>query len=210
MLRMHYLGKCFIFIFLFPAQIFAGEIFDGLPEHINPDEKYVFYSHGYSGVGGISEITMSLSDPDYNLIAYHRPTHTYPSQYSRFLASQVNELISEGVTPKNITLMGYSDGGVLSILTSYELANDEINVVIIAGCAGVIKVNPIIEVYGHVYSIYDNQDDFVDSCQFLIDRSKHEKSFTELTINTGEGHGAFRTASDEWTEPVKKWIKNSH
>ncbi|GJM05485.1 MAG: hypothetical protein DHS20C09_14760 [marine bacterium B5-7] len=205
---MHYLGKYFIFLFLFPAQIFAGEIFDDLPKNINPDEKYIFYSHGYSGVGGTSEITTSLSDPAYNLIAYHRPVHTYPSQYSRFLASQVDALISEGVKPRNITLMGYSDGGVLSILTSSELANDEINVVILAGCAGVIKVNPIIEVYGDVYSIYDNEDELAGSCQFLIDRSKHEKSFTELIINTGKGHGAFRTATDEWITPVKKWIKS--
>lgn len=202
-----HIGKYFIFIILFPTQIFAGEILDRLPENINPDEKYVFYSHSYSGVGGVSDITISLSDPDYNLIAYHRPPHTYPSQFSRFLASQVKVLISKGVEPNDITLMGYSDGGVLSILTSLELENDKINVVIMAGCAGIIKVNPTIEVYGHVYSIYDNKDDFAESCQFLIDRSKHAKSFTELTIDTGEGHGAFRIAADEWTEPVKKWIK---
>ncbi len=218
---MHYLakvalemdiGKYFIsiFILLFPTQIIAGEIFDSLPKNINPDEKYVFYSHGYSGVGGVSDITMSLSDPDYNLIAFNRPPRTYPSQFSHFLASQVNALIYEKVEPKNITLVGYSDGGVLSILTSFELANDEINVVIMAGCAGVIKVDPTIEIYGHVYSIYDNKDNYAESCQFLIDRSKHDKSFIELIINTGEGHGAFRTASDEWIEPVKNWIKSSH
>jgi len=192
---------------LFTASSFAGEIFDRFPETINPDEKYVFYSHGYGGLS--PTIKKAISDPDYNLIVYERTPYTNPKNYSANLAAQINELISHGVKPENITLLGFSDGGVISILTSLKLKNDNINVIILAGCAGIVKVDPSIEVYGHVYSIYDNEDVLAGSCQYLIDRSKHNKSFTELAINTGEGHTAFKMVLTDWIEPVKRWINSN-
>ncbi len=192
---------------LFSVSSFADEIFDRFPETINSDEKYVFYSHGYGGVS--STIKQAISDPAYNLIIYERSSYADPDKFSANLTAQLNELISHGVKPENVTLLGFSDGGVISILTSSKLKNDDINVIILAGCGGVVKFDPSIEVYGHVYSIYDIDDVLAGSCQFLIDRSKHNKLFTELAINTGEGHIAFRMPLTDWIEPVKKWIKSN-
>lgn len=201
-----YISSSFL-LYLFTAHSVAGELFDSFPETINPDEKYVFYSHGFGGV--TSTVKQALSDPAYNLIVYERTPNTDQFRFAVYLAAQITELISRGVKPENITLLGFSDGGVISILASYELKNDNINVIIMAGCAGIVKVITDIVVYGHIYSIYDIEDKLAGSCQFLIDRKKHNKTFIERTINTGDGHIAFRTPLEAWIVPVKQWIKNN-
>ena len=206
---------------LFSSLSFAGDVYDKFPEEINANEKYVFYSHGFIvegknptpvnprwGMYDFPEIKKVLSDDSYNLIAYHRPKDTDPRVFAKNLAENAKTLINKGVKAENITFIGFSRGGAITVLTSNYLASDKVNFVILAGCSKFVKNNPDLKVFGHVFSVFETSDG-VGSCQFLIDRSKGVKTFEEISISTGKEHGAFYNPLPEWIIPVKKWLKLS-
>ncbi len=190
------------------CQVQANTIYDELPSSFNSNEHYVFYSHGYIvegehtrprhpkyGIYDFPAIKKALADPAYNLIAYHRKKGTVPFLFAKKLAADVDILLKAGVPESHITLVGFSRGGALSVLAANELKRTNINLIILAGCAGLIKKHPSVRAYGKVYSIFERSDQ-VGSCQFLIDRSEVTK-FEEISINTGLSHGAFYEPKDE-------------
>ena len=196
----------------------AGEIYRQFPAEISPEAKYVFYSHGFIvegknekpvhkawGVYDFPAVKSALATSDFHVIAFHRAKNTEPYQYAKSLAKQVNQLIEVGVKAKNITVMGFSRGGAITIATSNELKNKEVSFIILAGCAGFIAKNPEMKLYGKVLSIYETSDQ-VGSCQYVADRSTKLMSFEELAISTGKSHGAFYLPDTAWLEPVKQWI----
>jgi hypothetical protein len=124
----------------------ANKIYENFPNDIKPNEKYVFYSHGFIvegtnptpinprwGMYDFPEIKKALSDNSYNLIAYHRPKDTNPREFAKKLTENANTLINSGVRPEDITFVGFSRGGAITILTSNYLASDKVNFVILAG-----------------------------------------------------------------------------
>jgi predicted esterase len=206
--------------FLFVNVCEGGEIFSEFPKSIDPNAKYVFYSHGLIvegdnptpestryGIYDFPEVKRRLSDKDYNLIAYHRPKNTNPKEFAKKLADNVLELIKMGVKPKNISLVGFSRGGAITIFTSNLLARNDVTFIILAGCGDYLNNNPQLAMYGHVYSIIETSDELVGPCNLFIDRSENIQSFTELSLSTGKEHGAFYVPLPEWINPVKKWIK---
>jgi len=220
-----YLTYCFAVLSLAITTVFsvdslAGTIHTSFPETINPTEKYVFYSHGYIVEGknptpisprwgeyDFPAIKKALADKQYNLIAYHRAKGTNPRHFAKKLAQDIKRLVKSGVQYKNISLVGFSRGGAITVLTSNELVSDKIKVIILAGCGSFVSKNHDVKAYGNVHSIYETSDG-VGSCQHLIDRSEQVKSFEEIAISTGKGHGAFYLPLPEWIVPVKKWIKS--
>lgn len=196
----------------------AGQVYESFPDTIKADEKYVIYAHGYIvegtnpkpvhpewGVYDFPADKHALADDGVNVISYHRPAKTNPFEFAKKQAADVKSLIAAGVPESNIYLVGFSRGGAITILTSNELKSDKVNTIVLAGCAGFIKNNKDIEVYGPVYSIFETSDQ-VGSCQFLIDRSSKVQSFEEISISTGKSHGAFYRPIEEWVSPVRAWI----
>lgn len=212
--------RCFLLLLVIcGCQVQANTIYDELPSSFNSNEHYVFYSHGYIvegehirprhpkyGIYDFPAIKKALADPAYNLIVYHRKKGTAPFLFAKKLAADVDILLNAGVPESHISLVGFSRGGALSILAANELKRTNINLIILAGCASLIKKHPSVRAYGKVYSIFERSDQ-VGSCQFLIDRSEATK-FEEISINTGLSHGAFYKPKDEWVLPVKKWLKD--
>lgn len=206
-----------IILIIFSIRLLAGEINTDFPEKVDPSQKYVFYSHGYIvegedekpvhpkwGMYDFPLVKEKLSDDSYQLVARHRPKNTNPVEYAKNLANEVNLLIQSGVPPENIALIGFSRGGAITIMASNELKNSQLNFVILAGCASLVKNNPKLELYGRILSIYETSDQ-VGSCNFMKERS-NEISFTELAISTGKEHGAFYLPREEWLVPLKQWL----
>ena len=94
----------------------------------------MFYSHGFIvegtnptpinerwGVYDFPAIKQSLSDSEYNLIAYHRPKGTDPNEHAETLANDVRELLENGVDANHITIMGFSQGAFITSITSHYL-----------------------------------------------------------------------------------------
>lgn len=209
--------------FSISACAIGGEVYEEFPEKINPNEKYVFYSHGYIvegdnpkpidkrfgwGLYDFPAIKKSLSDKSYNLVAFHRPKNTDPYQYANTLNDQVRTLVNKGVSPKNIVIMGFSRGAFITGLTSDKLSDLAIDTIILAGCGRLVSKNHTdIKVYGNVLSIYEKSDR-ASSCKALEKKSRGITSFSEIEINTGLEHGAFYRPIPAWIEPVKAWIKS--
>lgn len=220
------MGLASLFICLLPflvsglvsGQALAGGLYEQFPETVSADDRYVFYSHGSvvegenpTPVGPVwgrydfPAIKQALKDPAYHLIAYHRPAKQRPYDFANRLANDVNRLIQHGVKAHNITLLGFSRGGALSILASHALAPVEINTIALAGCGELLRNNPKIRFHGHVLSIYETTSKAA-SCQYVMDRGSKVKSFKELPITTGKGNGAFYLPKNAWVDPVKAWI----
>jgi predicted esterase len=217
---MRYFSNLFLLSLFLTTKVSAADVFTSFVQNINPDHHYVFYSHGYIvegdnpkpissrwGTYDFPAVKQALSDDDYQLIAYHRPAKTDPVIFAKKLAADVKKLIDKGVKPEHISLLGFSRGGAISILTSTELKMAKVNTIILAGCGGHMKRNTAQQVYGNIYSIYETSDG-VGSCQFLIDRSSNVSAFSEIAISTGKGHGAFYNPLPVWVAPVKQWIKS--
>lgn len=212
--------KILIILGLLPLYANGADLVDSSSVDIEIKAKYVFYSHGYIvegknpkpihsrwGVYDFPAIKRSLMDSRYQLIAYHRPEGTEPFEFAEKLSEEVRTLIKRGVEPENITFVGFSRGGVISILVSDMLKNENLNYAILAACGPYINDNESIKLYGNVLSIRETSDDLVGSCDELAARSTKLISFQEISISTGEEHGAFYRPRPEWIDPLREWIE---
>lgn len=199
----------------------AGVVLDKLPQTIDSEGKFVFYSHGFIvegtnpkpvdtrngwGLYDFPKIKQALSDDSYTLIASHRPKDTDPFKYATALNEQIRTLVDAGVDTKNITIIGFSRGAFITGLTSDKVSDLEVNTILLAGCGRLVwKAHTDVKVYGHVLSVYEKTDG-AGSCERLKQKSRSLLSFTEVEINTGLSHGAFYRPIPEWLKPVKQWI----
>ncbi len=198
----------------------ASEQF-AFPDKIDKNTRYVFYSHGYIVEGGnptpvhprwgtydFPAIKSALADPDYHLIATHRPAGTSPFVYAEKLAAEVTTLVNNGVPASNIALIGFSRGGFITVITTGLLRNDKINIVLLAACNSRLAKRQDIRLYGHLLSVYETSDS-VGSCEHLVDAHQTTvRSFQEVALSTGKEHGAFYTPEETWLAPVKNWLKH--
>ena len=192
---------------------------EDLPSTINANDKFLFYSHGFIVEGtntnpvhprwgeyDFPAITTHFLSSSYHLLARHRPSGIAPKRYAAKLAAEIQQLLDNGVPPQHIAVMGFSRGGALSILATDIVANSDINLIVLAGCAGLISQNPDVALRANVLSIYETSDQ-VGSCEFVRQRQSVESAFTEHAISTGKEHGAFYQPYDAWTRIVKAWLK---
>ena len=202
------------------TNVYAAAIFERLPTEIHANEKYVFYSHGLIvegsnptptnprwGLYDFPKVKAALASDKYNLIAYHRAKNTKPRAFARKLAADVNLLIKHGVKPKNISLVGFSRGGAITILTSSYIQSSDINIILLATCNTFMKGHVEFIVIGNFHSIYETSDGN-GSCQFLMEQSEQVNTMEEISISTGEEHGAFYRPMAEWVVPVKDWLED--
>ena len=195
------------------------KIYSDLPENINPLQHYVFYSHGKIvegnnpkpdhsqwGIYKFPAVKAQLADPSYTLIAPHRPKNVNAKDAAQQLANSVNQLLSQGVKAKNISLVGFSRGGAITLLAAQFLQSPKLNVVLLASCLPWMEKNGNYRLIGSVFSIYETSDT-VGSCKALEEQSTEVVTFTELAITTGLSHGAFYSPNPVWLVPLKNWLK---
>lgn len=208
-----------IFVMLMPFHVHGETLYESFPTTINPDERYVFYSHGLIvegnnprpehaeyGVYDFPAVKDSLfSIGGFNLIAHHRPANTDITEYVNQFSQWVNQLLDAGVPATNITLIGFSRGSHLTALTAAKFNEHPINTVLMAGCFDDdMNFNPPISLSGRFLSIYETTD-AAGSCRKLGERGSLI-SFEEQAITTGKKHGAFYTPSMAWIAPIQQWM----
>ena len=208
-----------ILIITAPAFVFAGDIISAPPEQAAADTHYVFYLHGQIvqelgprpthpryGLYDYPLILEALAADGITVISERRQPGTRPEQYAEVVATQVNKLLASGAEAGNVTVVGFSVGGVITIRTSSLLVNTDINFVILAACSSWIANEPDIRLHGHVLSVFEKSDQ-PGSCKNLAERKPRPLSFEELSINTGKEHGAFYLPDAAWLDPVLEWIQ---
>lgn len=141
------------------------------------------------------------------VISEVRESGTKVDEYALTVVEIIEEMIAIGTGPEDITVVGFSKGGVIAIFTSHYLHHPEINFVFIAACADWISSAPQLLVSGNILSIYEESDALAGSCASLASRNENLSSFTELATSTGKEHGAFYLPLDAWVEPLLDWIE---
>jgi hypothetical protein len=206
-----------------PTSTSIISIFSQMPDQINPQARYVIFLHGrlveeqgtqnptdprfgpYDYAGILNTLAM---DGD-QVISEERTANTDALEYVDYVVEQINTLLDAGVPPENISVVGFSKGGYLTILVSSQLDNDRINYVILAsGCqVASLEEDESIVFHGRVLSIYEASDEYGLSCQEIADRSPKPLVFEEIRLDTGLAHGEFYLPRDKWIIPVLEWIQ---
>jgi len=189
--------------------------------------KYLFYLHGgiveQQGANAVSPqhgpfdyegILQAFRNLGYTVQSEVRPSETVPADYGAQLAARIRSLITSGVPAANVSVAGFSKGGLIAFYTSASLQDGGVTFVILAGCGigqfansyqqMLATAAPFIR--GRFLSMYDLSDDSGGTCQQAFTTAGGAVTAQEITLQTGLGHGVFYNPLDEWVDPVNQWI----
>jgi len=194
------------------------------PKSIDPTKRYMFYLHGKivedQGIPAVSpefgeyryeEILKTLQSYGFEIISEQRPKNANGWEYAQRTARQVSELLTAGVPPSSITVVGASKGAAIAAVASDLVGNPEVNYVLLGTCHPTLvdewKQGGLI-LSGNVLSIYDFEDDeYSGSCEelFNLAEGKGLSRHIELVLQVGTGHGILYEPLSEWVLPTVKW-----
>jgi hypothetical protein len=195
-------------------------ILSDLPVGIDTRASYLIYLHGRIieekgarptderfGVYEYQQILDTLATSGATVIAEQRPLNTEFRQFGAHVADQVRRLLAAGVPAQRISVVGFSKGGGIAIITSALLADDRINYVFLGACGDWVLNRADVNVRGRILSIYEKSDELGTSCQPLFTQARATRQSREVVLETGLGHGAFYRPHKAWLEPLFAWVK---
>lgn len=194
------------------------------PNSIDPTKRYMFYLHGKiledQGIPAVSpefgeyryeEILKTLQSYGFEVISEQRPKNADGWEYAQRTAKQVNDLLTAGVPPGSITIVGASKGATIATVTSHLVSNPEVNYVLLGTCHPTL-VNEWkqggLMLSGNVMAIYDLADvEYSGSCEelFSLAEGKGLSRHNELALQVGTGHGILYEPLPEWIVPTVQW-----
>lgn len=195
-----------------------------IPKKISKSKKYLFYLHGAivqeMGIHAVSEdfgpyeylkIVETLSKKGFHVISEARPKGTDVVEYAKKVSTQIDTLLKYGVKPKNITVVGASQGAYIAIETSHILKLTDINYAILALCndyniSHYSKYKD--DLCGNFLSIYELSDQ-KKSCNRLLDNPQCKSGYREVKLTMGNGHGFIFKPYSEWVDPLVRWINEN-
>ncbi len=191
-----------------------GEVNDNYKRHI-------FYIHGriieQQGKNAFSESygeydldgILAAIEVNESVIHYEiRTENVNVRAYAMKVSKQVDSLISLGVEPINITVIGASKGAIIASNVS-DLNKHHINYIFLAGNNEYQEQNNDWKFHGQVLCIYDLSDEIAGkNYSYWKTKDNHTTKFKQLEIKTNLGYGFLYKPLDDWTKPAKKWILN--
>lgn len=169
-------------------------------------------AHPEFGRAEYKEILAEFEKNGLKVISEKRNGNVNAREYAFEIVNQIDSLISKGIEPKNITIVGTSKGGYIAQYVS-TLANEaELNFVFVASFSESDLINiPDINYCGNILTIYEKSDSFgVSAIKRKEDSTCEIKNFKEIELNTGMGHGFLFKPLKEWVEPTIKWAKGNY
>src|ERR1044071_8516278 len=131
-----------------PALEREGVVLSDVPEKVDAKARYLFYLSGYIveagnrrpvspkfGVYEYEEILETFRRGGFIVISEARKKDPEIEPYAARVAEQVRRLLKAGVPPKNITVVGASQGSWIAMLASTYLENRGLGFVLIAACS---------------------------------------------------------------------------
>lgn len=186
---------------------------------VSSEASYVFFYHGAiaegtvenptserHGVYDLSGLKQSLDSDAYYLIAETREKSASVQTHAQKLADTVSGLIQQGVSPNNISIVGFSKGGGIVATAAGLIDNRDIRYVLLASCPRESATADWPPFEGRLLSLYEKDDRLAGSCAFLTQGSPKVSEFKEIELVSGLGHGEFYRPRDRWLVPVRAWI----
>lgn len=211
----------FLIINTIHLSVSAQKITSTVSGKINNAETYLFYLHGAivqeMGIHAVSEefgayeylkILDTLSHYGYHIISEARPKGTDVVNYAEKVAKQIDTLLSRGVQPENIVVVGASQGAYIAVEAANLVKNPKVKYAILALCND-YNINYYskysTKLCGNFLSFYEESDQ-KKSCQKLLANQFCKTGFKEIKLNMGNGHGFIFKPYPEWTKPLVQWI----
>lgn len=195
-----------------------GIVLSDVPQKVDTKARYLFYLHGriveqgrrpvspQHGVYEYDQILSVFRQNGFAVISEQRKKDTDIEQYGAKVAGQVRQLLKAGVPPKQITVVGASQGSWIAMLASTYLENRNLNFVFIAACSADDGFLKFVNLHGNVLSIYEKSD-LAQSCQKYRADATGIGEWKEVEVNTGLKHGFLYRPMKEWTEPTIAWAQ---
>lgn len=170
----------------------------------------------------LDRVTARLASEGINVIAEVRPAGTlqkFPDdqeKYAQKVAVQIGQLISAGVPPRQVNVIGYSRGAFLALLTSTYVNRADVGYVLLAACmneTGALKqFAPALMRYseklnGQFLSIWEQSDHDFGSCSPYFAKATSRPATAETVLTTGKGHQFAVEPDDAWVSPAVKWMR---
>ena len=206
----------------------AGRIHTDVPAQIDPAARYLIYVHGARpesfplsephptrGLFEYQNILNALAASGFEVISELRMERTNPRRFARTrVLEQVKSLIAAGVPAQNITLAGFSKGGLIAMIVASQARQPKLNIVNMAGCGkgksrqayDNFLANDASKLSGRMLSIYDQADKISGTCQDVSAKAPR-MPFEEEVLTVGGGHGTFYTPRKAWVDRVSSWAK---
>jgi hypothetical protein len=190
-----------------------GEISSASPDHLIYlhgaiiEDQGPRPTHPRFGIYEYQQILDAFAAAGFEVSSDLRPAQTQPREYAARTAAQVRALIDDGVPPTDITVVGFSKGGVIAVLTALELDNPEINYVFIACCVPFLEgavASSGGQIQGRMLSIRELSDN-LGSCNTVFELASPASETEEIELQLGGGHGAFYRPHPEWIDPIVRW-----
>lgn len=166
-------------------------------------------THPRFGVYEFQRILDTFTGAGLEVTGEQRPAGTVPAEAARSVAGQVRRLIAEGVPPERITVVGFSKGGVIAVLSALELDDPRVNYVFIACCGDWTErlfAGGDRRIRGRMLSIHEASD-AVGGCDALFAHASSGSETAAIELELGGGHGAFYRPHPEWIDPVVRWAR---
>jgi len=182
--------------------------------------RYCYYLHGKIvedlGPHGASTrfgaydypgIVAALEKEGLTVISEVRPANTDPSAYADRLVEEIRARIRSGTSSSHIIVLGSSKGAVIASLVSARLGEDGVRYVFIAYPAPALlsRIRP--DLRGEILSIYEASDDIGHSCSDALSGAASLRTFEEIRLYTGLGHGIQFRPVKEWVKPAAAWAR---
>lgn len=201
----------------------------GFPTQIDLTKRYMFYLHGRiiedQGLPAVSpvygeyryeDILNALASNGFVVVSEQRPKDAVSWEYAQRGARQITELVSAGVPPGHITVVGASKGATIATLISNLVGISEVNYVLLGTCHPSLNdewEQEGVTLSGNVLAIYDAADDeYSGSCEDLFARSEGKGlgRHLEIVTNVGTGHGILYEPLEEWVVPTVRWANQEY
>jgi pimeloyl-ACP methyl ester carboxylesterase len=204
-----------------PAAEKEGVVLSDVPEKVDARARYLFYLHGYIveagntrpvspkfGVYEYEKIVEALRRGGFVVISEARKKDPEIEPYAAKVAEQVRRLLKAGVPPRNITVVGASQGGWIGMLASTYLKDRGLNFVVIGACGADEGFLKMVDLHGNVLFIVERTDKFPSArCRMFLDDATGLGESRTVETNTGQRHGFLYRPLKEWVGPTIAWAK---
>lgn len=190
-----------------------------IPRKADAPKKYLFYLPGgivlAQGMHAVSPdfgpyeylgILDTLRSYGYEVISEVGPNGTEEAMFADKVSKQIDSLLTLGVAPVKITVVGASLGAYITIDIAIRLKNSKINYAIMGMCwPNTYKDYAAKDLCGNFLSIYESSDPH-GSCLRLFDDKNCKPTVLEIRLDMKNSHGFIYKPYKEWVRPLVAWM----